>query len=635
MTVEIPGLDDVELLASTANGSVYAGTETQFDRRVAVKVMRAGIDGAERRFARELKSMGRLSPISGIAPVYSSGILDSGEPFIVMPLYQQSLQEVLSAGPLPEPQAVALVAQISEAIAGAHELEVIHLDIKPSNILLDTNGAPFVADFGIAEMTDSSASLSGAMMTPQYAAPERFNDVDPHPAADVYALGATLFALLAGRPPFATEKNTSPAAVMMRVIQDPVPLNELPDIISDPVRDLLLRAMSKVPDSRPTARELTTELARLRDANTYSAPPQHERPVESRRRAVNNDPAGHDVEIDPATRLSTGSQHDPSTLKDASIETGGHDKSKSPIAAGVLVAIAIAALIGGFLLTNRPEVATATTAQPDVTTTTVATSTTEATTTTTTPTTTSSTTVPETTTTEPEATCVTLETSLSVQECEAMFTLVNSPDGRDWPTAIGWNLNQDPCFWDGVTCEAGAVVELQLRNRGIGGEIPPELGNLTNLRLLHLLGNGFTGEIPPELGNLTNVEELWFQTNQLTGEIPPELGNLTNVGLVSFGQNQLSGEIPSELGNMASLWSLSFWNNQLTGEIPPELGNLTNLEVLLVSENPITGEVPAELGNLTNLSRLDLSDTQLAGTLPGTLGQTGWLDIDNSGVTAG
>ena len=163
-----------------------------------------------------------------------------------MPLYEQSLQDVLQAGALEESKAVALIALIAEAIANAHDLAVVHLDIKPSNILMDTKGAPVVADFGIAEMTDSSASLSGAMMTPQYAAPERFNDVDPNPAADVYALGATLFALLAGRPPFATKENTSPAAVMTRVIQEPVPLDELPDIISDPVRDLLLRAMSKI-----------------------------------------------------------------------------------------------------------------------------------------------------------------------------------------------------------------------------------------------------------------------------------------------------------------------------------------------------------------------------------------------------
>ena len=276
MAIEIPGVEDVEILAATANGSVYSGTEAEFDRRVAIKVMRPGLDGAERRFARERKTMGRLSEIPGIAPVYRSGLLDSGEPFIVMPLYANSLQDVIAKRAIPEAEAVALMARVAEAIAGAHDLDVIHLDLKPSNILMDSRGGTFVADFGIAEMTDTSASLSGQMMTPQYAAPERFSDVDPSPPADVYALGATLFALLAGKPPFSTAKNTSPAAVMMRIIQDPVPLMDLPDLISDPVRDVILHTMSKVPDSRPTARQLSADLLALQTPNANASPPPHQ-----------------------------------------------------------------------------------------------------------------------------------------------------------------------------------------------------------------------------------------------------------------------------------------------------------------------------------------------------------------------
>lgn len=342
VAVEIPGVDDVEILASTANGSVYSGVEAEFDRRVAVKVMRSGIDGAERRFARERRTMGRLSEIRGIAPIYRSGLLDSGEPFLVMPLYSQSLQDILNQGPLPESHALAVASRVADAIAEAHELDVIHLDIKPSNILMDSKGAPFVADFGIAEMTDSSASLSGSMMTPQYAAPERFRDMDPRPAADVYALGAMLFTLLAGRPPFSTEKNTSPAAVMMRIIQDPVPLENLPAEVSVPVRHLIVYAMAKDPNERPTGAEFAATLTSLRSGSGDLPIP----PTPGRQPAP---PTVVHLESTERTKITTDSRHGGANAFDEN----SSGVSKLRLAIGAL--IAIAALVAGVILATGEE----------------------------------------------------------------------------------------------------------------------------------------------------------------------------------------------------------------------------------------------------------------------------------------
>jgi len=84
---------------------------------------------------------------------------------------------------------------------------------------------------------------------------------------------------------------------------------------------------------------------------------------------------------------------------------------------------------------------------------------------------------------------------------------------------------------------------------------------------------GLIGEIPPEIGNLTNLRELNLTSNQLTGEIPPEIGNLTNLEYLSLWDNQLSGEIPSEIGNLINLRKLYLSRNQLTGEIPEEICN--------------------------------------------------------------
>jgi Leucine-rich repeat (LRR) protein len=184
------------------------------------------------------------------------------------------------------------------------------------------------------------------------------------------------------------------------------------------------------------------------------------------------------------------------------------------------------------------------------------------------------------------------------------------------------------------------TTELNLSNSGLTGEIPPEIGNLTNLSYLYLFSNQLTGEIPSEMWNLTNLKLLYLRNNQLTGSIPSEIGNLTNLITLRLGINQLTGEIPSEIGNLTNLTYLNLWNNQLTGNIPesiwdlvglvridldvnqltgsipPEIGNLTNLERLYLYENELTGSIPPEIGNLTNLTHLDLRSNQLTGSIP-------------------
>ena len=115
---------------------------------------------------------------------------------------------------------------------------------------------------------------------------------------------------------------------------------------------------------------------------------------------------------------------------------------------------------------------------------------------------------------------------------------------------------------------------------------------------LNLSGNQFSGEIPAELGNLTNLLQLNLAGNQLSGEIPAELGNLDSLQTLNLAGNQLSGGIPAELGSLASLQTLNLAGNQLSGEILPELGKLASLRELDLRGNQFSGEIPAELGNL-------------------------------------
>ena len=199
----------------------------------------------------------------------------------------------------------------------------------------------------------------------------------------------------------------------------------------------------------------------------------------------------------------------------------------------------------------------------------------------------------------------------------ALVALYNATDGANWLKSANWLTDEPLIFWHGVeTDSTGSVISLNLEDNQLSGELPPELGNLTNLTKLGLDGNRLTGTIPPELGRLTNLTILWLDHNQLSGTIPPELGLLSNLELLELARNRLTGAIPPELGNLTNLVWLGLAVNQLTGAIPPELGRLSNLEKLHIFMNPISGTIPPELGNLTNLTSLWLVGNRLTGTIP-------------------
>ena len=219
----------------------------------------------------------------------------------------------------------------------------------------------------------------------------------------------------------------------------------------------------------------------------------------------------------------------------------------------------------------------------------------------------------------------------------ALVALYNATDGGNWAINRNWLSNAPMGEWHGVTTDSdGQVTHLDLNRNQLTGEIPAELGSLTNLTQLFLSRNQLTGEIPAELGSLTNLTQLFLSRNQLTGEIPVELGSLTNLTQLSLWGNQLTGEIPAELGSLTNLERLSLCCNQLTGEIPAELGSLTNLTQLSLWDNQLTGEIPAELGNLTNLEYLYFRSNQLTGEIPAELGSLTNLErlwLEGNGLT--
>ena len=136
---------------------------------------------------------------------------------------------------------------------------------------------------------------------------------------------------------------------------------------------------------------------------------------------------------------------------------------------------------------------------------------------------------------------------------EALVALYNATDGENWDESNSW-LSDAPLGlgWKGVTTnDDGRVTKLSLKYNGLSGEIPPELGSLSNLTHLDLSGNELSGEIPPELGSLSNLVGLNLSGNELSGEIPPELGSLSNLGYLNLAEQ------PVERGDTAVSWAAS------------------------------------------------------------------------------
>lgn len=199
----------------------------------------------------------------------------------------------------------------------------------------------------------------------------------------------------------------------------------------------------------------------------------------------------------------------------------------------------------------------------------------------------------------------TLAQSTSVDSDRAVLVaLYNATDGPNWLNDANWLSDAPLGAWYGVTTDSsGRVVSVHLGSNGLRGEIPAELGKLTNLRELSLSYNLLTGSIPPELGNLAFLQRLVLFYNYLSGSIPPELGSLAKLEVLTLNSNQLSGAIPPELGSLSNLKRLELDNNQVGGAIPDELGSLVNLTDLLVDRNLLNGKIPRSLTALSEMER--------------------------------
>lgn len=218
-----------------------------------------------------------------------------------------------------------------------------------------------------------------------------------------------------------------------------------------------------------------------------------------------------------------------------------------------------------------------------------------------------------------------LKGPVSQEERDALIAIYNTTGGPNWLNLENWNTVAPVSTWGGVTTTGNKVTRLSLQSYSPNGQLPEDIGNLTNLEELYigLYDFNLTGPIPESIGNLTKLRVLWFQATGMSGEIPESIGNLVNLREMKFLGNNFYGVIPESIGNLIHLTSLVLDGTEFVGNgsdfsgiLPASLGDLSNLQILRLSHNSFDGELPVSLSTLTNIEEIHINDNNIFGELP-------------------
>lgn len=256
-----------ERIGSGGMAAVYRAHQVNLRRDVAVKVLSAALSQDTefyQRFVREAQTSAQLEH-PHIIPVYDYGTQD-GLSFVAMRLLTggtlaQRLQNAQDKGMrLPEMgEVVVITRSLASALDYAHSRQILHRDVKPSNVMFDEHGSPFLVDFGIARILSGANEITGsgmAMGTPSYMSPEQWRGDTVTPASDQYALGIVVYEMLTGRQPYAAE---TPYAILNKHLNDPLP--PLRSGVPDGLYAVLAKATAKAPTDRfPTCRAFAEAL---------------------------------------------------------------------------------------------------------------------------------------------------------------------------------------------------------------------------------------------------------------------------------------------------------------------------------------------------------------------------------------
>lgn len=277
-----PELQVMRTLGSSAVSHVFLAREPALRRLVAVKVLSPDLLGdetAQRRFEREAQSAARIAH-PNVVTVYRVGRLSSGLPYLVMRYVKgRSLAAELQAeGPVSLERACSILGNVASAVAAGHRQRVVHRNIKPGNILVESaTDEIFVADFGIAAIMASGDEEPERLTTtghligdPQYMSPERLLGEAVGERADVYNIGIVGYEMLAGRGPFTASSNRGWTEAHLN--EEPPPITELEPRVDSRLSDFLLRCLSKNPLHRPDAADVERVVGRICGHDASAAP---------------------------------------------------------------------------------------------------------------------------------------------------------------------------------------------------------------------------------------------------------------------------------------------------------------------------------------------------------------------------
>ncbi len=268
ISVQIPGYEILDVLGQGGMGVVYRARQIALNRIVAIKMIRfAGhsSDSDSARFKAEAAAIARLQHLN-VVQVYEVGT-HQGLPYFSLEFCGGgSLKNRLAGTPLPPRKAARLTRTLAQAVHAVHQRGIVHRDLKPANVLLAEDGSPKIADFGLVKYVgEMGETVTGAILgTPSYMAPEQASGQSKGvgPPCDVYALGAILYELLVGRPPFVGASVTETLDQVRHC--DPVPPGRLRAGLDSDLETICLTCLAKRPEDRyASAKDLAEDLERF------------------------------------------------------------------------------------------------------------------------------------------------------------------------------------------------------------------------------------------------------------------------------------------------------------------------------------------------------------------------------------
>ncbi|HEX7553327.1 MAG TPA: serine/threonine-protein kinase, partial [Geothrix sp.] len=259
------------VLGNGAMGEVYLGVDPSIGREVAIKtILPAAAQGGEakERFAREARAAGVLNH-PNLVTIYEFGE-DQGVLYIAMEFVKgHDLDELLQDHSLSLSESLEVLAQVCDGLNFAHRQQIVHRDIKPTNVRVQRDGKRLhakVMDFGVAKISNSDMTATGMVMgTVSYMAPEYIRTGKPDPRSDLFAVGVMLYECLSGRKPFAGDTTPTVLYKIVNEAPEPIDIDQLRGI-SPAIRSVLDRTLTKNPDDRfQTAEELGKALRAAKD----------------------------------------------------------------------------------------------------------------------------------------------------------------------------------------------------------------------------------------------------------------------------------------------------------------------------------------------------------------------------------